>query len=103
MPNTNFAAHLSEDRRLVILRVLLESAAFTANEYVLQSMVERFGHVTSGDRIRTDLAWLQEQGLVRVEEVATVQIAMLLQRGEDVALGRIITPGVKRPSAARGA
>jgi repressor of nif and glnA expression len=103
MPNTDFAAHLSEDRRLVILRVLLESAAFTANEYILQSMVERFGHVASGDRIRTDLAWLQEQGLVRMEEVGTVQIAMLLQRGEDVALGRTITPGVKRPSAARGA
>ena len=99
----DFASHLSEDRRLVILRVLLESAAFTGNEYILQSMLERLGHVVSGDRIRTDLAWLHKQGLIALEEVATVQIAQLLARGEDVARGRMTVPGVKRPSPARGA
>lgn len=103
MNHPDFSTHLTEDRRLVILRVLLESAAFTGNEYILQSMVERLGHVASADRIRTDLAWLQEQGLIALEVVATVQIAQLLARGEDVARGRITVPGVKRPSPARGA
>jgi len=103
MQTLDFSAHLTEDRRLVILRVLLESAAFTGNEYILQSMVERLGHVASGDRIRTDLAWLQEQGLIAVDVVATVQIAQLLARGEDVARGRIVVPGVKRPAPHRGA
>ena len=95
----DFAAHLAEDRRLVILRVLLESAVYTANEYLLHSMVERLGHVVSTDRIHTDLAWLQEQGLVEVDVVASVRIARLQARGEDVARGRSEVPGVKRPRA----
>lgn len=102
MNKPDFAQHLAEDRRLVILRVLLESAGFTANEYILQSMVERFGHVVSGDRIRSDLAWLVEQSLITVEDVGPVQIARLVARGEDVARGRSTVPGVKRPSALRG-
>ena len=100
MTTTNdFAAHLAEDRRLVILRVLLESAAYTANEYLLHSMVERLGHVVSTDRIHTDLAWLKEQGLICVDDVATVLVAKLQARGEDAARGRVEVPGVKRPRA----
>lgn len=99
MATNDFAAHLAEDRRLVILRILLESSAYTANEYLLHSMVERLGHVVSTDRLHTDLAWLKEQDLVGVDEVAGVHIAKLLQRGEDAARGRTVVPGVKRPRA----
>ena len=95
----DFATHLTEDRRLVILRVLLESAGYTSNEYLLHSMVERLGHVVSTDRIQTDLAWLKEQGLIAVDEVAGVRIAKLMGRGEDAARGRVEVPGVKRPRA----
>ncbi|KAA9180634.1 ArsR family transcriptional regulator [Delftia tsuruhatensis] len=95
----DFATHLAEDRRLVILRVLLESAGYTANEYLLHSMAERLGHVVSADRIQTDLAWLKEQGLIAVDEVAGVRIAKLMGRGEDAARGRVEVPGVKRPRA----
>lgn len=95
----DFANHLAQDRRLVILRVLLESAGYTANEYLLHSMVERLGHVVSADRIRTDLSWLKEQDLLAVDDVAGVFIAKLLARGEDVARGRTVVPGVKRPRA----
>ena len=97
--SNDFAAHLAEDRRLVILRVLLESAAYTANEFLLHSMVERLGHVVSTDRIHTDLAWLHEQGLISVDDVAGVRIARLLARGEDAARGRATVPGVKRQRA----
>ena len=83
----------------MILRVLLESAAYTANEYLLHSMVERLGHVVSTDRIHTDLAWLKEQGLISVDDVATVLVAKLQARGEDAARGRVEVPGVKRPRA----
>lgn len=95
----NYSAHVAQDRRLVILRVLLESAAYKANEYILQAMAERLGHSVSADLMRTDLAWLQEQSLVAVDLVADVRIARLLARGEDVARGRIEVPGVKRPRA----
>lgn len=95
----DFSKFVDEDRRLVVLRVLLESEGYAANEYILQSMLERFGFTVSGDRVRTDLAWLKEQSLVAVDVVADVHIGRLQGRGEDVARGRIAVPGVKRPRA----
>lgn len=97
--STDFAAHMAEDRRLVMLRVLLESTAYTTNEFLLQSMLEKFGHVVSTDRVHTDLSWLAEQDLIAVDVVGDVRIARLLTRGEDVARGRATVPGVKRPRA----
>lgn len=99
MLNDDFGAHLAEDRRLVILRVLLESAGFTANGFILQRMLENLGHVVSLDRVRTDLAWLKEQELITSDLVGGVTIAKLTGRGEDVAAGRTVQPGVKRPRA----
>ena len=99
MLNDDFGEHLAEDRRLVILRVLLESAAFKANEYILQRMLETLGHVVSHDRVRTDMAWLREQELVTVEVIGGMHIATLTSRGDDVANGRSTQPGVKRPRA----
>ena len=93
----DFAAHMAEDRRLVILRILLESAAYTANEYTVLDMVGRFGHVISSDRLQADLDWLQEQGLAHSDDVAGVRIAKLTARGADVATGRTVVTGVKRP------
>jgi hypothetical protein len=95
----SYADHVTQDRRLVLLRVLLDSAAYRANEYMLQTMVETLGHVVSADQIRTELAWLREQGLITTEDVAGVRIAKLITRGEDVARGRVEVPGVKRPRA----
>ena len=48
--------------------------------------------------IRTEFAWLSEQGLVTIEEIATVQIAKMTQRGIETALGIVVTPGVARSS-----
>lgn len=94
-----FEQHMRADRRLVLLRVLLHSPAYTGNEYMLQQMAEQLGHVVSADQIRTDLAWLAEQGLLTLETVQGVQIARLAGRGEDVARGRVEVPGVKKPRA----
>jgi len=51
--------------------------------------------------LRADLAWLAEQGLVTIEEVATVMIATVTRRGGDVAFGRAVVPGVRRPEPGR--
>ena len=96
---TDFSTHLTEDRRLVVLRVLAESSGYTANEYILKQMLEQFGHVVSSDRVRTDLAWMHEQQLLTVRQVADVHIARITARGQDVAAGRTVVPGVKRPHA----
>ena len=85
------------DRRLVILRVLEEDAGYSQNEYVIQTCVEALGHNVSQDRLRTDLAWLSEQGLITVETISGVRVARLTARGADVAQGKTTVPGVKRP------
>jgi hypothetical protein len=90
---------VTEDRRLAILKLLANSEAYTANEYLLQTTLHTFGHAVGRDRLRTDLAWLAEQSLIRVDVVADVRIAKLAARGEDAAAGRVNVPGVKRPSA----
>ncbi|MNY08793.1 hypothetical protein D3C86_1416660 [compost metagenome] len=51
------------------------------------------------DRVKTLLAWLEEQGLVRIERLAQVQVAHLTGRGQDVAEGRATVPGIKKPRA----
>lgn len=94
---TDFSTHLTEDRRLVVLRVLAESSGYTANEFILQQMLEQFGHVVSIDRVRTDLAWLQEQQMLTIGDVADVQIARRAARTWPQAAS--VVPGIKRPRA----
>lgn len=94
---TTFTQHLEEDRRLTILLLLAEAANYQANQFLIQSALDGFGHAVSMDRLRADLAWLAEQGLVEVAATAGVEIAKLSSRGLDVAQGRTHHPGVKRP------
>lgn len=99
MTPTDYNTFLAEDRRLVILRVLAEMPAYRANSFVLSTLLGQWGHAPSADQVKTDLRWLQEQGLLQIEEVQSVLIATLLTRGADVAAGRAMAPGVKRPGA----
>lgn len=93
----SYARLVEEDRRLTILRLLADSNEYRAHEYLLQQALERFAHAVSGDRLRADLAWLAEAGLVELDVVADVQVPRLTQRGLDVAQGRTQHPGVRRP------
>ncbi|MDD5539203.1 MAG: ArsR family transcriptional regulator [Candidatus Marinimicrobia bacterium] len=93
-----FSELVDSDRRLVILRALEEDAGYSLNESVIQSVLEALGHNVSRDRVRTDLVWLKEQGLLTIEEVVKVYVATITARGADVVHGRATVPGVKRPS-----
>lgn len=94
-----YAERYAEDRRLVLLKLLEESPGYAANEYLLHSTLAHYGHSVSRDLVRTDLAWLAEQGLVSVESViSSMQVATLTERGADVTNGRASVPGVKRPA-----
>ena len=95
---------LAEDRRLCILRFLAEDRDYTLNESLLQDVLELVGHALSRDAIRGELAWLEEQGLVATRRQAlggpgtkALTVATLTERGADVAAGRAVVPGVKRP------
>ncbi|MEX0732856.1 MAG: hypothetical protein WED00_05745 [Aquisalimonadaceae bacterium] len=93
----SYANVVASDQRLVILQALEEDADYSHNEHVLRSVLSQFGHSVSRDRLRTELNWLSEQGLVSVAETGGIHIAKLTARGEDVARGRARVPGVARP------
>ena len=94
-----YADFLRQDIRLVILRLLDEMPGYKSNSSVLTNALETFGHTVSRDQTKTELAWLRDQGLVTVEDLGTVLVATLTERGADVARGRTTVPGVKRPGA----
>lgn len=90
---------VTEDRRLAILRLLSEEGDYAINDSVLQTALEQLGHGESRAVVRTDLAFLQEVGLLTVDVVVGgVHVARLNGRGADVAAGRAVVPGVKRPA-----
>lgn len=96
-----FDSYLTEDRRLVILRLLSEAQQYELNDAMIQELLDRFAHNVSRDRVRTDLAWLAEQGLVTTADVAEgVITATITKLGLDVGAGRHVVPGVKRPGPA---
>ena len=96
---SNYAQVLTEDRRLVILRALAELPSYKSNSSILCTLLERWGHSPSRDQVKSDLRWLEEQLLLTAEEVGSVLLATLSERGADVAAGRALVPGVKRPGA----
>ncbi|EJL6577392.1 VpaChn25_0724 family phage protein [Vibrio fluvialis] len=95
----SFKELLTEDQRLVILRSLHEMAGYEANESIIDSCLDAYGHKISRDMVRNHLAWLDEQGLITLRDVGGCQVARLTGRGEDVATGQAQVPGVKRPRA----
>ena len=93
----------TEDRRLVILRLLAEAQGRASNCRLLQKGLAPIGHKVSLDQVKTDVSWLEEQGLVTVEEFSPdksrdYMVATLTQRGADVANGNTTVPGVSEPS-----
>lgn len=85
------------DRRLVILRTMGEDPGYSVNEYVLRRFLEVMKHQISHDLLRSELAWLSEQGLVATSDVSGTMTAKLTARGLDVATGAVVVPGIQRP------
>lgn len=99
---SKYANYLTEDRRLVILRLLAELPGYRSNSSVIYTLLSsHWGHTPTRDQLRTDLRWLQEQELLAIESVGdgAVLLATLTERGADVAAGRAVVPGVQRPGA----
>ena len=75
----------------------IQDDGYSLNESMLHSVLGLYGHAVSRDQVRTQIRWLEEQGLVTVEDVAGILVARLSGRGEDVANGSAVVDGVKRP------
>lgn len=96
----NMIDFLTEDQRLVILRILLELPSYKANSSTIRNMLAVYGHDISRDKVKTELSWLAEQGLVKTEILTnSLLVTTLTSRGEDVATGRATVAGVNRPGA----
>ena len=92
-----------EDMRLRVLQILAAASSYTVNETALKgTLAETFGHALSRDRLRGEMAWLEDLGLLVVQKIggsAAVWLATLSPRGEDCAAGLAPVPGVARPRA----
>ncbi|MDH5185207.1 MAG: ArsR family transcriptional regulator, partial [Gammaproteobacteria bacterium] len=86
----------TQNIRLMILKALEEDPDYSHNDTVLQSILQLVGLGVSRDKLRTELTWLSEQGLITIEDNNGVMVAKLNARGEDVALGRSRVPGIAR-------
>ena len=96
------AQEIQRDRRLRVLLILTQAPAWLTNESVLKSVLPSMGHSVSSDLLRTELAWLQEQGLVDLMQTGDLYVARLSQRGQDVSRGAVQQPGVSPPTGAPG-
>lgn len=84
-------------RRQELLRILSESNDYKVSEVLLKTVLRDRSYMVSSDKLRTDCAWLAEQGLVTIRELGGVQIITLTERGLDVLSGAAIVPGIPRP------
>ena len=97
----NYEDTVREHLRITLLRLLAEQPDYTLNESILADLSTAYGFNPSRDRVRTELAWLREQGLVTTEDLGGFVVATLTERGEDAARGRVVVPGIKRPRPGR--
>ena len=88
---------VTEDLRLAILQII-EGAGGETNSRILATELPGVGHSVGADRLRTELAWLDEQDAVTLAEAGSMHVVALTERGADLAAGRTTIPGVRRPA-----
>lgn len=96
----SYAQTLAEHRRISILRVLMETGG-KGNESILADALESLGLDAGLTRnvVREDLRFLERVGAIRIEWFGdSLAVAHILERGTDIARGRIVADGIKRPS-----
>ena len=93
----SYAESVTADRRLLLLQALSRAHKYTAAARLLRAFLDSLGRPVSVDLVESDLAWLAEIGLITTLSMGAETVATLLPRGLDVAEGRTVVPGVRRP------
>ena len=88
----SLATLTAELRRLRVLQTLHNSAEYTADLEMLCDYL-----VISVMLLIEDAGWLEEHGLVELDQVDGVTSVRLTRLGKDVAMGRERILGVRRP------
>lgn len=93
----SYAKLVSENQRLVILKCLSQAPAYSlASSHLRIAVNGVVAAPISTDALAAQLSWLQEVGVVQLDEVGGVAIARLKQRGLDVVEGAAVIPGIER-------
>lgn len=88
----SLATHTAETLRLRVLRTLQNAVAYTADLNLLCD------HLVVGlTTLVGEIQWLEDHGLVEMDQVDGVTTVRLTRLGQDVATGRERLSGVRRP------
>lgn len=96
----SYAERVDGDRRLVILRLLVEDEG-SANESVLEHGLLALGHRVGLDReaVRQHLRFLRDADCLTIDMFRDkVMVASITGRGVAVAEGRVRIDGVSKPA-----
>ncbi len=97
----DYADTLRRHRRLSILRMLAGAPGYSANESLIEDVLDKFRVTSTRDQVRTELGWLSDQGFVSVEDIGGLMIATITQNGADVATGKRVHPDIEKPAPPR--
>ena len=96
----DFDTYMSEDRRLVILRLLEAQDDFTLNDGLLLHGLDQLGHGVSRQILQEDMTWLEQAGLVVLHSLSPqIMRVHLSEKGQEVCLGKRRIAGVRRLKA----
>ncbi len=93
----DYNEEMARYRRLSILSLLSGAAAYTLHEHHLKIGLASQGQPVGTDGLRSDLQWLNEQGLAYIQKPEGVWVATLTAKGDDVRQGLSHNPGVALP------
>lgn len=90
----------TEDHRRSALWFLLYDSDYELSDTMLQQCFEMQRKSISSDQLKTQIAWLCEQGLTTVSNISGISSVALTDRGLEVAKGMVRAVGVRdlRPS-----
>ncbi|MCG9761434.1 hypothetical protein DS891_24210 [Pseudoalteromonas sp. JC28] len=89
---------MAEHQRISILISLNESPDYGLNSSILGDILDRYAIGCSRDQLHTQLNWLEQNGYVSIDRLSNnTWVASITQTGADVATGRSVVPGIKRP------
>lgn len=94
----SYAEEVIRDARLRLLQMLAAKPTYTGNEVALQSeLASKYGHALTRDRVRTELSWLEDQGLLVLQRPGGIMLATLITAGLELSGGIARNPGVAAP------
>lgn len=86
-----------EQRRLAVLQLLQKEPGYRLNDAIICDLLTQLGQASPLSLVRTELAWLEQNGQLTTQELPGCTVAILLEAGAETALGASMVPGIARP------